>query len=83
MLASGVSIRSSIALATSRRLWGGMLVAMPTAMPDEPFTSRFGTLAGRTVGSWSRSSKLGWKLTVFLSMSSSIATATRVSRASV
>ena len=44
MLASGVSIRSSTALATSRRLCGGMLVAMPTAMPDEPLTSRFGHL---------------------------------------
>ena len=83
MLASGLSIRSSTALATSRRLWGGMLVAMPTAMPEEPLTSRLGILDGRTVGSCSRSSKLGWKLTVFLSMSSSIATATRVSRASV
>ena len=27
---------------TSRMLCGGMLVAMPTAMPDEPLTSRFG-----------------------------------------
>ena len=60
-----------------------MFVAMPTAMPVEPFTSRFGNFDGRTVGSCSRSSKLGWKSTVFLSMSSSIATATRVRRASV
>ena len=36
---------------TSRRLWGGMLVAMPTAMPAEPFTRRFGYGVGRTVGS--------------------------------
>ena len=36
---------------TSRRLCGGTLVAMPTAMPDEPFTSRLGIGAGRTVGS--------------------------------
>ena len=83
MVASGLSMRSSTALATSRRLCGGMLVAMPTAMPDEPFTSRFGIFAGRTVGSWSRSSKLAWKSTVFLSMSSSIAVAMRVRRASV
>ena len=27
---------------TSRMLCGGMLVAMPTAMPDDPLTSRFG-----------------------------------------
>src|SRR4249920_827701 len=30
---------------TSDRLCGGMLVAMPTAMPEEPFSSRFGMLA--------------------------------------
>ena len=33
--------------ATSRRLCGGMLVAMPTAMPAEPLTSRFGNRAGQ------------------------------------
>ncbi|OPZ52413.1 MAG: hypothetical protein BWY91_02321 [bacterium ADurb.BinA028] len=37
--------------ATSRRLCGGMFVAMPTAMPDEPLTSRLGKRAGRTTGS--------------------------------
>ena len=37
--------------ATSRRLCGGMLVAMPTAMPVVPLTSRFGMRAGRTTGS--------------------------------
>ena len=36
---------------TSPRLCGGMLVAMPTAMPLAPLTSRFGKRAGRTVGS--------------------------------
>ena len=36
---------------TSRRLCGGMFVAMPTAMPVEPLTSRFGNGVGRTVGS--------------------------------
>ena len=35
---------------TSPRLWGGMLVAMPTAMPWLPLTSRFGKRAGSTVG---------------------------------
>ena len=30
---------------------GGMLVAMPTAMPPAPLTSRFGKRAGRTDGS--------------------------------
>ena len=38
-------------LATSRRLWGGMLVAIPTAMPAEPLTSRFGKRLGKMVGS--------------------------------
>ncbi len=28
-----------------------MFVAIPTAMPDEPLTSRFGKRAGRTSGS--------------------------------
>ncbi len=28
-----------------------MFVAIPTAMPDEPLMSRFGSLAGRTDGS--------------------------------
>jgi hypothetical protein len=37
-----------------------MLVAMPTAMPLDPFTSRFGIFDGRTVGSSRWSSKLGW-----------------------
>lgn len=32
-------------------LWGGMEVAMPTAMPVLPLMSSIGTLAGRTVGS--------------------------------
>ena len=41
------------------------------------------TLVEKVVGSCSRSSKLGRKPTVFLSMSSSIVIATRVSRASV
>ena len=38
-------------LQTSLRLCGGMFVAMPTAIPDAPLTSRFGNCAGRTIGS--------------------------------
>ncbi len=60
-----------------------MFVAIPTAIPAEPFTIRLGRRAGSTVGSCSRSSKFGTKSTVFLSMSSSVVIATRVSRASV
>ncbi len=42
--------------ATSRRLCGGMLVAMPTAMPALPLIRRFGMRDGRTVGSSMRPS---------------------------
>jgi hypothetical protein len=59
MGASGLRIRWTVASITSPRLCGGMLVAMPTAMPPEPLTSRFGTRDGRTVGSFSESSKFG------------------------
>ena len=43
----------------SPRLCGGMFVAMPTAMPCEPLTRRFGKRAGSTAGCISVSSKLG------------------------
>ena len=36
---------------SSPALCGGMLVAMPTAMPDAPLASRFGNAAGSTTGS--------------------------------
>jgi hypothetical protein len=39
------------AVQTSDRLCGGMLVAMPTAIPVAPFTSRLGMRAGSTTGS--------------------------------
>ena len=54
--ASGCSRDHWAPAATSRRLCGGMLVAMPTAIPAEPLISRFGKRAGRTVGSWLRPS---------------------------
>ena len=47
---SGLSRWARHASMTSPRLCGGMLVAMPTAMPPAPLTSRFGNLAGRTDG---------------------------------
>ncbi len=47
-VASGWSIRWMVASMTSPRLWGGMLVAMPTAIPWLPLTSRLGNRAGRT-----------------------------------
>jgi hypothetical protein len=45
------SIIQIAASSTSRRLCGGTFVAIPTAIPADPFTSRFGNGAGRTVGS--------------------------------
>ena len=53
---SGLSMKAIVAAIVSRRLCGGMFVAMPTAMPDEPLTSRFGKRAGSTGGSRSEPS---------------------------
>src|SRR5438552_1725514 len=73
--AFGLSIKIMSASTISRRLWGGMFVAMPTAIPLEPFTRRFGNFDGRTVGSFSVPSKLSIQSTVSFSRSSSIACA--------
>ncbi len=51
--APGYRMRWRAAAITSPRLCGGMFVAMPTAMPDAPLTSRFGKAAGRVTGSCS------------------------------
>ena len=53
---SGLSMKAIVAAIVSLRLCGGMFVAMPTAMPDEPLTSRFGKRAGSTDGSCSEPS---------------------------
>ena len=50
-MALGLSSRCWTASMTSPRLCGGMLVAIPTAMPPPPLTSRFGNRAGSTTGS--------------------------------
>ena len=68
---------------TSPKLWGGMFVAIPTAMPVAPFMRRLGTRLGRTVGSCMDWSKLGTKRTVSLSMSARSSIAIRESLASV
>ena len=47
----GSSISATVASISSPRLCGGMFVAMPTAIPVEPFASRLGKRAGRTTGS--------------------------------
>ena len=48
---SGLSIMAMIPSMTSPRLWGGIFVAIPTAIPEDPFTSRLGIFEGRTAGS--------------------------------
>ena len=48
---SGLSSSLISAVQISLRLCGGMFVAMPTAMPVLPLTSRFGTRDGSTIGS--------------------------------
>ena len=47
----GESILLIVASITSFKLCGGILVAYPAEIPVEPFTSKFGNLAGNTVGS--------------------------------
>ena len=83
VVVSGSSIRLITASQISPRLWGGMLVAIPTAMPDAPLISMLGKRAGRTVGSVRESSKFGVKLTVFWSISASSSSAMGASLASV
>ena len=56
ILISLFSIKASVPFITSPKLWGGMLVAIPTAIPPAPLTNKFGNCAGRTVGSFSVSS---------------------------
>ena len=80
---SGSSSWAITASMPSTRLCGGMLVASPTAIPDEPFTSRFGNLPGSTSGSLRVSSKLRPNLTVSLSISRSSSMAASVILASV
>ena len=46
-VSSGSRIIAIAACATSFRLWLGISVAMPTAMPDAPFSSTTGRRAGR------------------------------------
>ena len=70
-------------LITSRRLCGGILVAIPTAIPVVPLTNRFGKRDGSTVGSFSVSSKFGTKSTVSFPMSASISMEILESLASV
>ena len=69
------SITLIIPFIISVKLCGGIFVAIPTAIPDEPFTNNAGIFAGNTAGSCNLSSKFGIKLTVFFSISVSIVSA--------
>ena len=86
-LGSGVTLvflmRIFMAVITSDKLWGGILVAIPTAMPSAPIRSKLGRLAGKTVGSFWEPSKLSINLTVSLSISSNSSWEILASRASV
>ena len=88
VISSLVVIASSSIMAisppiTSLRLWGGIFVAIPTAMPSDPFTKSVGIPDGKTVGSFSVSSKFGSQLTVSFSRSFSISLESLVIRDSV
>ena len=50
------SIIASMASHISATLNGGMLVAIPTAIPEDPFASKFGKPPGMTIGSLSEPS---------------------------
>ena len=80
---SGSWISATMPSMTSRMLWGGILVAIPTAMPLEPLMSRFGTRQGSTLGSCLDSSKFGTKSTVSFSISRMRSTLILLMRASV
>ena len=45
-----------VASTTSMRLCGGIFVAIPTAIPVDPLTSKLGIRVGKTVGSFSEPS---------------------------
>ena len=70
-------------LIISDKLCGGILVAIPTAIPSEPFTSSVGIAVGSTDGSFRVSSKFGAQETVSLSRSLSISLDNLVIRDSV
>ena len=49
---SGFAKRALSPFIISVGLCGGIFVAIPTAIPDEPFISKFGTRVGITSGSF-------------------------------
>ena len=49
----GLFIRFTQPFKTSFKLWGGILVAIPTAIPDEPLINKLGIFVGSTSGIFS------------------------------
>ena len=80
---SGLSINATVELIISVKLCGGIFVAIPTAIPSDPFTSKFGITVGKTVGSCKVSSKFGCQSTVSFSRSLNISAPNLVILASV
>ena len=80
---SGLSIVSTRPLMISIRLCGGIFVAMPTAIPSDPFINSAGTEEGRTEGSFRVSSKFVSHCTVSFSRSFNISLESLVMRDSV
>ena len=68
---------------SSRRLWGGIWVVIPTEIPHAPLANTCGNRTGSTSGSWRESSKLGTKSTVSSASSSRNSMAMGERRASV
>ncbi|ANS05416.1 hypothetical protein [uncultured Mediterranean phage] len=56
MVMSLFFIKAIVPSIISPKLCGGILVAIPTAIPPAPLTKRLGNCDGKTVGSFSLSS---------------------------
>ena len=66
---SFLSIKATNPFIISVRLWGGIFVAIPTAMPSDPFINNVGIPDGKTDGSFKVSSKFSSQSTVSFSRS--------------
>ena len=51
ILTSGLLATNLIASTNSLKLWGGILVAIPTAIPFVPLANKLGNKEGKTTGS--------------------------------
>ena len=79
----GFLMRWIVPSMTSDKLWGGISVAKPAAIPFAPLISKAGKRVGNTVGSFNVSSKLNVNSTVSSSISFNNSIATEDNRASV